>query len=553
MKFGLKESVIERINAVFMQYPNVERVIVYGSRAKGNFKNGSDIDLTMEGPELTLSQKYRMEEQIEDLLLPYMVDLSIKKHLENSDLLEHIARVGQVFYQKRMEFDAIKKIYFIGIGGIGMSALARYFRLHGAEVHGYDRTTTELTRALEAEGMRVHYDDDVAMIPEGVDLVVFTPAVPKDHAELNWFLQRGYPVKKRAEVLGIISRAKRCVAIAGTHGKTTTSTMTAHLLRACGVDATAFVGGISGNLGSNFVEGQSDWVVVEADEYDRSFLHLSPEIAVVNSIDPDHLDIYGSAEEVRRSYAQFCGQVKPDGTLLLEQNVDIQRDDALRFGIETGHFAAKNIRVENGDTIFDLEANLKNASFIIHHLALKYPGLHNVRNATAAIAATLLAGGDASKVPAALADFRGVKRRFETIAKTDRVVYVDDYAHHPAELEAAIGAARMLYPGRRLTGIFQPHLYTRTRDFAAGFAAALDLLDECILLDIYPAREHPIPGVDSAMIAGLMKNKNVTLTTKENLLNLLKTKALDVLMTMGAGDVDTFVEPIKQLVVSYEL
>lgn len=452
-----------------------------------------------------------------------------------------------------MEFSAIKKIYFIGIGGIGMSALARYFHLHSAEVYGYDKTATDLTRALEAEGMHVHYDDDVAKIPEGVDLVVFTPAVPKEHAELNWFLQNGYPVKKRAEVLGIISRAKRCIAIAGTHGKTTTSTMTTHLLRACGVDATAFVGGISGNLGSNFVEGQSDWVVVEADEYDRSFLHLTPEIAIINSIDPDHLDIYGTEEEVVKTYKQFARQIKPGGKLIYRHGLPLEDVAAelqvagshvFTFGIEEGDYEAYNVHIEDGQVAFGLKSSIVDWS----DLRLNYPGNHNVLNATAAIAATLSAGGFTPELPAALADFKGVKRRFETIFKNENVVYVDDYAHHPAELEAAISAARMLYPDRKLTGIFQPHLYTRTRDFATGFATALDLLDECILLDIYPARELPIPGVSSEMIAGLMKNKNVTLTNKASLLEVLKTKHLDVLMTMGAGDVDTQIEPIKNLI-----
>ncbi len=451
-----------------------------------------------------------------------------------------------------MTFDEIKRIYFIGIGGIGMSALARYFKKHGAAVYGYDRSETGLTRALAAEGMHLHYDDDVQHIPDGIDLVVFTPAVPKDHAELNWFLEKGYPVKKRAEVLGIISRAKRCVAIAGTHGKTTTSTMTAHLLRACGVDATAFVGGISLNLGSNFVEGASDWVVVEADEYDRSFLHLHPEIAVLNSLDPDHLDIYGTPEAVVESYKQFIRQIKPGGKLIYRQGLPLDDVAAelrasgrqvFSFGIDSGDYEAFNVHVENGQMAFGLRSGIVDWS----DLRLNYPGRHNVLNATAAIAATLSAGGFAPELPAALADFKGVKRRFEYIVRRPDVVYVDDYAHHPAELEAAIGAAKMLYPERRVTGIFQPHLYTRTRDFAQGFADALDMLDECILLDIYPARELPIAGVTSSMIAGLMKNKNVTLTTKHELLNVLKNRKIDVLMTMGAGDIDTMIEPIKQL------
>lgn len=448
-----------------------------------------------------------------------------------------------------MNFKDIRKIYFIGIGGIGMSALARYFHKHGAAVYGYDRTETDLTRALAAEGMQIHYDDDVRHIPQGIDLVVFTPAVPKDHAELNWFQDNHYPIKKRAEVLGIISRAKKCIAIAGTHGKTTTSTLTAHLLRACGIDATAFVGGISGNLGSNFVEGDSDWVVVEADEYDRSFLHLHPLLAVVNSVDPDHLDIYGTAEAVLESYAQFARQTLSEGAVFLGQQVGNQIGNtpaqASFFGTDSGcNHRAENIRVENGAMVFNYVSDTYGQ---LPDLRLPYPGLHNIRNAVAAITVTLAAGGDRNRVANALAAFRGVKRRFETIYTGKHTVLVDDYAHHPAELEAAISAARMLYPTRHITGIFQPHLYSRTRDFAPEFAAALDQLDVCILLDIYPARELPIPGVDAAMIAGLMRSGNVTLANKANLIDILKTKKQDVLMTMGAGDIDTLLQKIAAM------
>jgi len=565
MRFGLNETVIEKLNSIFRQHAEVETVFIYGSRAKGNFKNGSDIDLTMIGEGLTRSKRYKIEEEIDDLLLPYMIDLSIKKQIENPDLINHIERIGQVFYQKisekstekaiQMEFNAIKKIYFIGIGGIGMSALARYFRLHGAEVHGYDRTETDLTRALVAEGMRVHYEDDVKQIPEGVDLVVWTPAVPKDHAELNWFVERNYPLKKRAEVLGIISRAKKCVAIAGTHGKTTTSTMAAHLLRASGVDATAFVGGISGNLGSNFVEGKSDWVVVEADEYDRSFLHLSPDVAVLNSLDADHLDIYGTPEAVVEAYKQFARQIKPGGKLIYKHGLPLEDVAAellasgrfvFTFGIDEGYYEAYNVHVVDGQTAFGLKSTI----FDWSDLRLNYPGNHNVLNATAAIAATLAAGGFSTELRAALADFKGVKRRFETIVKTEKAVYVDDYAHHPAELEATIQAARSLYPGKRLTGVFQPHLFTRTRDFADAFATALDKLDECLLLPIYPARELPIPGVTSEMLLDKIALKNKHLVQKIELLNEIKTRRPEVLLTMGAGDIDTFVEPIKKLMMN---
>lgn len=452
-----------------------------------------------------------------------------------------------------MNLNDIHTIYFIGIGGIGMSALARYFHGQGARVHGYDRTETALTRNLVAEGMYIHYNEDVRQIPSDVDLVVWTPAVPKEHAELQWFLDRGVPVKKRSEVLGIISRGKRCIAIAGTHGKTTTSTMVAHLLRSCGVDATAFLGGISVNLGSNFVEGKSDWVVAEADEYDRSFLQLHPEIAVLNSLDPDHLDIYGSAEAVVESYKQFIRQIKPGGKLIYRYGLPL--DDvaaelqatgrqALTFGIDAGDYEAFNLRVENGQMAFGIKSGIVDWS----DLRLNYPGRHNVENATAAWGAVLCAGGFTPDMPAALAAFNGVKRRFEFIVHQPSYVYIDDYAHHPTELQAVIAAARMLYPDRRITGVFQPHLYTRTRDFADGFAKALDQLDACYLLPVYPARELPIEGVNSEMILQKMNLLNKKVVTKPELLNNIALNPPDILLTMGAGDIDTLIEPIKLII-----
>ncbi|MBL7796915.1 MAG: UDP-N-acetylmuramate--L-alanine ligase [Saprospiraceae bacterium] len=451
-----------------------------------------------------------------------------------------------------MELRDIQTIYFIGIGGIGMSALARYFRGHGAEVYGYDRTETDLTRALASEGMHVHYDDDVRHIPARVDLVVWTPAVPQDHRELAWFREHGTPIKKRAEVLGIISKGKRCIAVAGTHGKTTTSTMTAYLLRRSGVDATAFLGGISANLGSNFIEGKSDWVVVEADEYDRSFLHLHPEIAVLNSLDPDHLDIYGSAEAVVETYKQFVRQIKPGGTLLYKHGLpldDVAEDlrasgrKVLTFGIDAGDYEVQNLRVEDGAMAFGIKSSI----YRWDNLRLPYPGRHNVENATAAWAAVHCAGAFVPKLSEALAQFRGVKRRFEFIVRRPDVVYVDDYAHHPAELQATIAAARMFFPGKKITGVFRPHLFTRTRDFADGFAAALDQLDACILLPIYPAREQPLPGITSELILSKMNLMNKKVVTKADLLSELQKHNPEVLLTMGAGDIDTFVQPIAQL------
>lgn len=448
-----------------------------------------------------------------------------------------------------LEFNNIKKIYFIGIGGIGMSALARYFHRHGVSIYGYDRTETDLTRTLATEGMTIHYTDDVAQIPAGVDLVVFTPAVPEQHTELRWFRQRGYPVKKRAEVLGMISRAKKCIAIGGTHGKTTTSTLTTHLLRSCGIDATAFVGGISGNLGTNFVEGTSEWVVAEADEYDRSFLHLSPTLAIINAVDADHLDIYGTPEAVLESYRQFARQTVPQGAVFVGEEVGNQIGSCpaplSTFGTraDCAH-RAENTHVEDGDMVFDYVSDRYGR---LDGLRLPYPGLHNVRNAVAAITVTLAAGGDRLAMPRALAAFKGVKRRFETIYKGEKGILIDDYAHHPAELQAAISAARMLYPDRHLTGVFQPHLYTRTRDFAPQFAAALDALDTCVLLEIYPAREQPIPGVDAAMLARQMRNPHVLLTTKDQLSDTLRTlPSRDIVMTLGAGDIDTMPQKIKK-------
>ena len=445
---------------------------------------------------------------------------------------------------------AIKKIYFLGIGGIGMSALARYFHKNGAEVHGYDRTETELTRALAQAGMHIHYEDDLKYIPENVDLAVWTPALPPDHSELNWFRNSGIPLKKRAEVLGIISKTKRCIAIGGTHGKTTTSTMTTWLLYATGVDITAFVGGISGNLSSNFIEGNSDWVVVEADEYDRSFLQLYPEVAVINAVDADHLDIYGTAADVRKSYEQFARQVNNGGLLLL-QTPDVmdgqpwETDAAVHtFGIDQGSYCASNIRVVDGFTIFDLQTPNHG---VFTDLKLPYPGLHNVRNATAAIAATLYAGGDRDKIASALEQFKGVKRRFEYIVRTGDMVYIDDYAHHPAELEATIQAVRSLYPNRKVTAIFQPHLFSRTKDFADNFATALDKLDTCWLLPIYPARELPMEGVTSELILGKMNSMDKQIVQKADLLELIQKEKPGILLTMGAGDIDQFIQPIRKL------
>jgi UDP-N-acetylmuramate--alanine ligase len=438
----------------------------------------------------------------------------------------------------------IKTVYFVGIGGIGMSAIARYFHGRGAAVHGYDKTATHLTRKLEQEGMKIHYTEEVSAIPEGIDLVIYTPAVPAEHAELQYFRDHGFPLKKRAEVLGIISRGMRTIAVAGTHGKTTTSTMVAHLLRVGGVDCTAFLGGIAGNFDSNYLLGQSEWVVVEADEYDRSFLQLSPDLAVITSMDPDHLDIYGDPQNMLETgFLAFARRLKEGGRLWVEEKLKSHFPAFERvstYGLNGGQYYSDNLRVEDGFFAFDYHSPEKD----MEALQLSFPGAHNVENATAAITIALQLGVTEADIRQALRTFKGVKRRFETIYRDEQRVYIDDYAHHPSELRAAIGAARMLFPERRITGIFQPHLYSRTQDFADGFAEALDLLDEIILLDIYPAREKPIPGVDSELILGKMKNTNKQLTQMSGLLDLIKQKRPEVLLTLGAGDIDTLIEPI---------
>jgi UDP-N-acetylmuramate--alanine ligase len=440
----------------------------------------------------------------------------------------------------------IKKVYFIGIGGIGMSAIARYFLGRGAEVHGYDRSPTPLTRSLEAEGMRIHYHEATELIPDGIDLVIYTPAVPASHSELQALRARGVVPKKRSEVLGIISKGMKTIAIAGTHGKTTTSSITTHLLRSSGIDCTAFLGGIAINLGSNFVQGESDWVVVEADEFDRSFLHLHPDIAGILSTDADHLDIYGDRQSLLDTgFRAFARQVKPGGSLWLQHQIRDQFADlpCYTFGIEAGDCQSTAIHVEDGCFVFDYHS----PEGIWKGLQLPLPGRHNIENATLAISIARQLGADEAGIRQGLLSFRGVKRRFERIYRDEEVAYFDDYAHHPTELKAAIAAARELFPGKWITGVFQPHLFSRTRDFAEGFAEALDLLDEPILLDIYPARELPIPGVSADMLLDLMKNAAVRLMDKGELLEALQLVKPGVLLTLGAGDIDTFVEPIRQM------
>ena len=447
----------------------------------------------------------------------------------------------------------LNSIYFIGIGGIGMSALARFFKKRGAKVAGYDKTETDLTKNLVKEGIAVHYEEDVEQIPKDLDLVVWTPAIPAEHKELQWFRANGFELKKRAEVLGMISKSHRLVGIAGTHGKTTTSCMTTHFLQFGGVDCSAFLGGIAVNYKNNYIEGESDWVVAEADEYDRSFLQLYPEIAVLNAIDPDHLDIYGSAEEVKRTYEQYARQLQKDGLLLYKTGLDLENvAEELRksdrrvatFGIDSGDYQASNLRVENGYQVFDFSwGNEK-----LKGVKLRFAGRHNVENASAALAVAINCGVPKNKLKRAVSTFKGVKRRFEYIIRRPELVFINDYAHHPEELKAVISAVQNFYSDKKITGVFQPHLFSRTRDFSTEFAQALDLLDECVLLDIYPAREKPIEGITSETISKQMKLKNKQLASKNTLISLLKNRKIEVLLTMGAGDIDDLVKPISKAI-----
>lgn len=449
----------------------------------------------------------------------------------------------------------LKYAYFLGIGGIGMSAIARYFHSLGVQVCGYDRTPTPLTDALQEEGIQVHFDDNAEHIPAhfltcdpAEVLFVYTPAIPKDHAEYNYLQAKGIKILKRSEVLGVITRNAYSVAVAGTHGKTTTSTLIAHLLRHSGANCTAFLGGISSNYGTNYLpatDSKSSTVVVEADEYDRSFLQLQPDIAVITSMDADHLDIYGEADELTKSFHAFAALTA--GTLFYKAGLPLETA-SLRAKVytytagTTGDYRAANIRIADHAYHFDLHTPDK----MMEGLTLGLPGRHNVENAVAAAAVALQLGLTEPQLRQGLQSFAGVKRRFEYIVNTPEQVFIDDYAHHPEELKACILSVKELYPGRKVTGIFQPHLFTRTRDFAAGFAASLDLLDQCILLDIYPARELPLPGITSQVIFDLMHLEHKTMAAKEQLPELVRKSATEVLLTLGAGDIDQWVLPIRK-------
>ncbi len=443
-------------------------------------------------------------------------------------------------------------LYFIGIGGIGMSGLARYYRRAGAAVAGYDRTPSELIGQLRMEGIEVQFSEDPKLVPAEFRearpdevMVVRTPAVPITSPLLRYWEERGCRILKRSEVLGMITRDRRTVAVAGTHGKTTVSTMLAHLLTSGGVRCNAFLGGISANYGTNVLLDDGATVnVVEADEYDRSFLRLHPREAIVTAMDPDHLDIYGTAEAMDAAYAEFAGLCT--GTILAHERVAarLPGGNVRPYAIDgTSPYRAEHVHVADGVYRFDLIT----PTHVLRDLALGMPGRHNVENAVAAASMALALGVPEDRLRKGLASFRGVSRRFELRARTAKSVLIDDYAHHPAELEACIRSVRELYPGRKVTGIFQPHLFTRTRDLADGFARSLALLDELILLDIYPAREEPIAGITSAWLLERVPLKNKALCTKQELVPLLRTRDVDILLALGAGDIDREVPVIAAL------
>lgn len=455
-----------------------------------------------------------------------------------------------------------KAVYFIGIGGIGMSAIARYFHSLNINVSGYDKTPTGLTHELESEGIAVHYTDDIALIPKNVALVVYTPAVPQEHTELNFYRDNNYPIAKRSEVLGAITEHTQNICIAGTHGKTTTSTMIAHILRDSGYGCNAFLGGISVNYNTNFWSSKNAVSVVEADEYDRSFLKLSPDTAVITSMDADHLDIYGDEATMQDAFVEFGNKVKEAGLLInkfgLPRMREVKRSKwSYSLQNSSADIFASNIKIENGG--YDYDVQLKDTA--IAGLRLNIGGMHNVENSVVAVAVAHSLDINAEKIKSAVASFKGVKRRFEYIIAPQPQqqggyvypVFIDDYAHHPEELAALLKSARSLFPQRRLTVVFQPHLYTRTRDLANGFANSLSIADNVILLPIYPARELAVEGVSSELILSKITNENKQLLTKEGLLQWMQQHQFnkefgEVIITAGAGDIDALVQPLKQII-----
>lgn len=443
-----------------------------------------------------------------------------------------------------MNLNQIHNVYFIGIGGIGMSALARYFKAIGKNVSGYDKTETELTKELEALGIEIHFEDSISLIPKDYyaenTLVIITPAVPKTHSEWNYFLEREYQVKKRAEVLGIITKDTFCFAVAGTHGKTTTSSILGHILYESGADVTAFLGGIVENYNSNLIGSGKTVTVVEADEFDRSFLHLYPDIACVTSMDADHLDIYGDTASVEASFVEFADKVKDKKKLFVAKGLPLE---GITVAVnDEADYKAFNIRIENSTYVFDVQT----PSEVIKDIRFNLPGKHNLTNALIALAMAYTYGTPTEAIAKALFSFQGVKRRFSYQIKEKNRVYIDDYAHHPTEINAVHQAVSELYPQDKVLAVFQPHLFSRTKDFIDGFASSLSAFDEVILLDIYPARELPVEGVNSAWLLGKIDNPNKKLVSKDSLISEILKSDARVVVTIGAGDIGELVKPIKQ-------
>ncbi|WP_083262666.1 UDP-N-acetylmuramate--L-alanine ligase [Roseivirga sp. 4D4] len=453
-----------------------------------------------------------------------------------------------------MNLDKIHSVYFVGIGGIGMSALARWFKHNGRAVSGYDKTRTVLTDQLAEEGISISFEDTLDAIDKSIKastegvLVVYTPAIPSSHIGLNWLKDNKYQVLKRSEVLGVITENMKSVAVAGTHGKTTTSSMIVHLLKTAGIDCTGFLGGISANYETNMVlnDKPGSIAVIEADEFDRSFLTLHPDVAVVTAADADHLDIYGDKDALKESFRDFIKQIKRDGHLFVKNDLSQELVGKTILGhtgysLTEGGVRSENLRIEGSAFVFDY----RNGSRDIDGIQLNVPGYHNVENMLAAIAVCRSLGADDESLKKGVRSYKGVKRRFEYIIKSEEITFIDDYAHHPVEIESLLRSARDLYPNKKITAVFQPHLFTRTRDFAEGFSRSLSLADEVILLDIYPARELPIEGITSDMLLdGINTDKKIK-TSKENLIDQINEWTPEVLLTIGAGDIDKLVEPIK--------
>lgn len=456
-----------------------------------------------------------------------------------------------------MTLNQFKYIYFLGIGGIGMSALARWFGVNGYVVAGYDKTPTALTNALEAEGMTIHFTEDVAQIPAAFrenpaqTLVIYTPAVPATHAEYIYLTEQGFVLQKRSQVLGLLAGQMKTVAVAGTHGKTTTSSMVAHILRDAGVNCAAFLGGITNNYGTNFLLNEpaddlrSVVCVVEADEFDRSFLTLFPQLAVVTSTDADHLDIYGAHDAVLESFGLFVSQINSEGVLFMKKGLSLAgrtKAKIREYSLQEGDFHSRQLRIEEATFVFDLVYE----NSVICDIKLTVPGFHNVENAVVAGAVALELGVSPEAIKSALTSYRGVRRRFEYILKTDRVVLIDDYAHHPAEVMAFLSSVKALYPDRELMAIFQPHLFSRTRDFADGFAQSLSLADHVLLLDIYPAREAPMEGVTSDLIFQNIQSKTKQQCTLAAVVDVVRNRRPSLLVTIGAGDIDKLIPALKK-------